>query len=140
MKTVMILIGIIFHTHLFALDLDVEIKNRKSNGSILSCAIFERAEGFPMDSAKRLSGVLAETGQNNVPVCKFKGLASKKYAVAVLEDLNGNGDMDKTFIGIPKEPWGVSNDVPAHTFGPPNFDEAAFQLTTNKTIQIKLKQ
>ncbi|TGL61954.1 DUF2141 domain-containing protein [Leptospira ognonensis] len=139
-KTGIVIAGFlaIFQSQLQAIDLDVEVQRRISNSSIISCAIFESADGFPSDSSKRLLGVIAVIEKENKPICKFKGLALKKYAVAVLEDLNGNGGMDKTMIGMPKEPWGVSNNAPMHTFGPPTFEEASFQLTTNKTIQIKL--
>lgn len=128
----------ISQSQLQAIDLDVEVQSRISNSSTISCAVFESADGFPSDSSKRMLGVRAVIEKENKPVCKFKGLAPKKYAVAVLEDLNGNGGMDKTMIGMPKEPWGVSNNAPMHAFGPPTFEEAAFQLTNNKTIQIKL--
>ncbi|MDZ4726137.1 MAG: DUF2141 domain-containing protein [Leptospira sp.] len=127
-------------SQLYAIDLDVEIQNRKSNSSRISCGLFESPNGFPSDSEKRLMGTIAEVGSNQTPVCRFKGLVAKKYAVAVLEDLNGNGTMDKTLIGFPKEPWGVSNNAPMHTFGPPTFEEANFPLTKNMLIQIKLNQ
>jgi uncharacterized protein (DUF2141 family) len=44
------------------------------------------------------------------------------YAVAVFHDLNGNGRLDRNFIGLPNEPYGFSNDVGRR--GAPNFDGA----------------
>ena len=45
----------------------------------------------------------------------------------VLQDLNNNGKMDKTLIGAPDEPFGISNNVePGMSF--PTFDEAAVTL------------
>jgi uncharacterized protein (DUF2141 family) len=34
-----------------------------------------------------------------------------EYAIAVFVDVNGNGKMDKNFLGIPKEQYGFSNNV-----------------------------
>ena len=45
------------------------------------------------------------------------------YAVAVHHDANANGAMDSNFLGMPKEGYGVSNDVRSR-FRPPRFSEA----------------
>ena len=50
-----------------------------------------------------------------------------KFALLVFHDENGNGRLDKNFIGIPKEPLGFSNRYKPK--GPPSFDRAAFVLT-----------
>ncbi len=123
---------------LLALDLEVEVQNRKSTQSNISCALFEKADGFPTEDQKRFAGTIAEVDNKQRAICRFKGLSAKKYAVAVLEDLNRNGKMDFTFVGLPKEPWGVSNNAPMQTFGPPSFEDSLFQLSTNMSIQVKL--
>lgn len=50
-----------------------------------------------------------------------------KYAVAVYHDLNADGKLNTNFLGIPKEPYGFSNDSMG-MFGPPSFEEAAFKI------------
>ena len=52
-------------------------------------------------------------------------------------DLNGNGEMDTNFLGIPKEPFGFSNNAKGK-LGPPSFDAAAFQVREATEIAIKL--
>ena len=50
-----------------------------------------------------------------------------EYAISVHHDDNDNGKMDTNFIGIPKEPTGLSNcAVPK--FGPPKYKDAAFLI------------
>ncbi len=49
------------------------------------------------------------------------------YAIAVYHDVNGNRKFDKNWIGLPKEPFGVSNN-PRLRLGPPKFKEAAFEV------------
>ncbi|EOQ87760.1 PF09912 family protein [Leptospira yanagawae serovar Saopaulo str. Sao Paulo = ATCC 700523] len=123
-----------------ALDLEVEILNRKSKQSVIRCGIFVSQEGFPSDEKKAVMRVLGVESNQQKTICNFKGLQGKLYAVSVLEDINANGKMETTFVGFPKEPWGVSNDAPMHPFGPPTFEEAGFLLKSNLNIQIKLNQ
>lgn len=33
------------------------------------------------------------------------------YGIAAYHDLNANGQLDRSGLGIPREPWGFSNDV-----------------------------
>lgn len=48
-------------------------------------------------------------------------------AISVHHDSNANGEMDRNFIGIPKEPVGLSNGhVPR--FGPPKFSKAVIEI------------
>lgn len=50
-----------------------------------------------------------------------------RYAVQIYHDENGNGRLERNFIGIPKEGYGFSNDIKPG-FGPPNFDAAAIDM------------
>lgn len=60
-------------------------------------------------------------------VVVFEHLTPGRTAVKVLQDLNGNGKMDKTLIGIPDEPFGLSNNVEPD-MAAPGFDETGFDL------------
>lgn len=138
MKKILItLVCLVSQFPLLAIDLVVEIQNRKSSQSEILCGIYVSQEGFPTDPSKRLLGVTG-TKEGTKTFCRFKTLSPKTYSVSVLEDLNGNKKMDSTFVGFPKEPWGVSQNAPMHVFGPPTFAEASFILEADKTIQIKL--
>ena len=60
------------------------------------------------------------------------------YAVSVFHDENMNQKLDKNFVGVPNEGYGASNN-PKKKMGPPNFDEAKFQLSgTEQSVEIKL--
>ena len=54
-----------------------------------------------------------------------------EYALKVFHDENGNNELDTRIFGIPKERYGFSNNVRG-TFGPPEYDEAAFNLNSPK--------
>ena len=61
------------------------------------------------------------------------------YAAAAYHDENGNGKLDKNWIGMPKEGFGVSNS-PKMFLGPPDHEEAAFQVQgAHAPVDIKLK-
>jgi uncharacterized protein (DUF2141 family) len=60
------------------------------------------------------------------------------YAIAVFHDANGNGQLDRSFLGLPSEPYGFSNDVGRR--GPPNFEAARIVVkepTTTIVIPIR---
>jgi len=71
--------------------------------------------------------------------CLFVDVPDGTHAVAVAADLNGNRKLDVNFLGIPKEPWGVSNNVRPRLRAP-RFDEAAFTVSSgrDRTIDVRL--
>jgi uncharacterized protein (DUF2141 family) len=70
-------------------------------------------------------------------IVTYYGLKDGVYAVAMIHDENGNGQLDTNFIGIPTEGLGVSNN-PRLT-GKPGFDEAKFNIRGNTSITITAK-
>ena len=70
--------------------------------------------------------------------CRFDGLESGDYAVAVSQDFNGNRETDTNFFGIPTEPWGVSNNV-RPTLRAPTFEEAKVRITPGVDVTIDVK-
>ena len=60
------------------------------------------------------------------------------YAMAIYHDRNANRDFDKTGLGLPAEPWGLSNN-PRGLFGPPPIEKALFEVTEDgATVEIEL--
>ena len=71
---------------------------------------------------------------------EFTDLKEGTYAVAVIDDQNGNTKLDKDFLGIPEEGFGISNNpIVSITTGTPNFEDASFSLTEDRTIEIDMK-
>lgn len=50
-----------------------------------------------------------------------------RYAVVVMQDLDGDGRLRRGLAGMPLEPVGFANDAPLR-FGPPAFDDAAVEI------------
>jgi uncharacterized protein (DUF2141 family) len=65
--------------------------------------------------------------------------SSGQFAVVVYHDENANQKFDKSGLGFPKEPYGISND-PAIRLGPPPIDKALFEVATaGASVEIKLR-
>ena len=62
---------------------------------------------------------------------------SGEYAISIIHDKNSNGRLDTNFIGIPKEPFGFSNN-PKLRLGPPSFSDVKFAYNGGETIDISL--
>ncbi len=97
---------------------------RNTHGLVQAC-LTSAPRHFPDcdrdPAAKRMT---VHAGSNLV--LEFDGVPPGTYAVAVLHDENGNGRVDKMLM-IPREGFGFSRDAPVR-MGPPQFDDAAFDL------------
>jgi uncharacterized protein (DUF2141 family) len=124
-----------------AADLTVTVDNLRSNqGQVILCVFSadssERGEfpdcikGKPVRSA---TGVIS----GGKTVMTFNGLKDGVYAVAIIHDENGNGQLDTNFLGIPAEGVGVSTNP--SVFGKPRFEQGQFALQGKAAITIEAK-
>jgi len=71
---------------------------------------------------------------------EFPDIQYGTYAVALFHDINGNGEMDKNFVGIPSEPYAFSQK-PRTKWRLPKFHEIQFEFThTNQILKTRLKK
>lgn len=110
----------------------LSITARKFHGARgnAAIAIYSSADGFPDAPEKAVRKVLAPIVDDSATAV-INDLEPGTYAVVVLHDENGNGKMDKSLIGRPKEGYGVSNNARPRAFGPPSFRDAAFVLDSS---------
>ncbi len=66
----------------------------------------------------------------------FSDVPPGTYAVAVFQDMNGNGRLDRTPLGLPLEPYGFSND--AGRLRRPSFPAASVQVT-HRDLRIGIR-
>ncbi|MCB1690818.1 MAG: DUF2141 domain-containing protein [Halioglobus sp.] len=57
-----------------------------------------------------------------------------EYALSVFYDRDDDGELDTNFIGIPKEPVALSNNV-VPKFGPPSYSDAVFSVGAEPVTQ-----
>ena len=119
----------------------VEVKNIKKAGEI-HVAVYDNAEAFEADRGEKggaapgiVEGtiVMVEAGTSTFEY----ELPAGQYAVGIFHDVNLNNKMDNNFLGLPKEQYGFSNNARA-LFGPPSFEDAAFELkgVTKQSIDL----
>jgi uncharacterized protein (DUF2141 family) len=110
---------------------------RESEGRLMiQVANSEKGFEFSEDSAAPppvAISQLAEAGEMTFEVTLPPGI----YGARVLHDLNGNGEMDSNFVGMPKEPWAFSNNATGR-LGPAKWQDAKFEISGNTAVEIRL--
>ncbi len=101
--------------------------------------IFSSDQGFPFsDTSEVQSGCTQIKGSSLTK--QFYGLKPGNYAVAVIDDQNGNHKLDRNFLGIPQEGFGISNNpIVSITTGAPKFRDSSFSVRKNTIIKIFMK-
>ena len=112
-------------------NLTVTISLRGSGGHILvSLHTEESFNKKPID-------VASLEIKDGKAIATFNHLAPGEYGVVVLHDKNDNKQMDFEPNGMPKEAFGISNNV--MLMGPPQWNDAKFKVgSTPVEIEIRL--
>ncbi|MBD2140794.1 DUF2141 domain-containing protein [Anabaena sp. FACHB-1250] len=120
-------------------SLTVVVNGIRNQTGEICMRVYNSEKGFP-DNAKSevKSGCTKITGNSIKQV--FSGLKPGNYAVAVVDDQNGDHKLNKDFFGIPEEGFGISrNPIVSISTGTPKFKNARFKVDKNTTINIFLK-
>ena len=123
---------ILFAFQLSAAILDIEVQGI-TKGGILNLEISSYKETFESDGGD--TGVAARI-QERVSKGSYQrsfDIPPGTYAVKLHIDENENGKLDTNFLGIPKEQYGISNNILLL-----NFKRASFVIDDYKKIQIDL--
>lgn len=114
----------------------VSVDGPKSASCPLFVALYRDAKSWLSDEPFRYQIGSMKSGAGRV---QFRDLPSGKYAIVAFCDQNGNGKLDETLLGIPKEPYGFSNGREGvHHM---DFEEGSFaisQADTERRIRILL--
>jgi uncharacterized protein (DUF2141 family) len=138
MKKIILTIAILFSgiLHMNAqetFNLTVNIAGLNTDKGSLLVGVYSTKENFLKKPFK--SDIIKIINKKSMVI--FKEIPKGEYAVSFVHDENDNKKMDTNFIGIPKEDFGCSNNATGF-MGPPKYEDAKFQLTKNKTINIKI--
>ena len=114
--------------------LTVEITNVTSKEGQIILAIYNSSENYDkriaFQEVKLQPEVDTVTFETNVP--------AGEYLVMLVHDINKNGKLDTSFIGMPKEPVGLSNYDGKGI--PGKFKKHKFTVSEDLTVTIPLKQ
>jgi uncharacterized protein (DUF2141 family) len=104
-----------------AATVEVEVEGAEAGGGPVLVALCQGGlSGAACGQGDRTETVRGEA------VVTFQGVAPGVYAVAAFQDTNRSGQLDRTALGLPLEPYGFSGEVGRRAR--PDFRDAAFAL------------
>ena len=83
-------------------SLTITISNISPRGGILRLGLYDAA-GYPHDDNPIASADVTVTG--TVMTVTLKDIPPGRYAIESLQDINGNGKMDSSWLGLPGALW-----------------------------------
>lgn len=119
-------------------NLTVQIDNIESTSGVIWVGVYDSADTFlDKDKAILKRVEIRHSGSLSLRISNLS--YGKDYAVAVLHDINNNGDLDRNFFGIPTEPFAFSGRIQS-SWRAPRFDEVKFRINHyNQTLRLHLK-
>lgn len=121
-------------------EVSVRVSGLKNQASTLCIAVFDSATGFPKSEHSRATTTVPVDAENEefsvaLPV-------NQSVAIAVFQDLNGDGKLTKNGFGLPIEPYGFSNNARG-LLGPPSFSQAMITIFDQRDpaecVEIELR-
>lgn len=108
--------------------LEVVVTNIKEIKGSLRASLFTNESKFLKEEYR--GQVVKVTGQSMTIL--FESLPAGVFALSVIHDENENNELDKNFMGIPKEGFAFGNNA-LGSFGPPAFDKTTVSLKQGLT-------
>lgn len=113
---------------------EVTVKNIQELKGTIRMAVYSGEDNFMQK--KLTSKNVNVTGKEVIVV--FENVKPGEYAISTYHDVDNNNELNTGFMGIPKEPYGFSNDARG-TFGPPTYEKAKFNVTGDTKTSIKVE-
>ena len=104
----------------------VAISNFRNSEGLAQVTLYDREDEFLSEDSATAQKVRVEI-EGEKATAEFAGIQPGNYAIALMHDEDGDGEMKKNLIGIPKEGIGMSNDAKPK-FGPPKWEDAVFEV------------
>jgi len=128
---------ILFSLVLFALQekgfyISIEVKEVK--GKIFVAVYDSEMNYMIVNEASYIKSIKVRQSHESI----FIPLDAGIYAIAVFQDLDNNQSLTTNFLGMPKEPYGFSNDSKGFS-GPPDYSVTAMRVEQGESYSIKLQ-
>ena len=115
-------------------SLVVNVSGIKAGEGDVRVGVFDAEEAFPNGTG--ITGVELAADAETMRI-EVTGLSPGRYAISVMQDLNGNKKLDTNFFGSPKEPYGFSGKWKS---GRASFEDALIELVSGGSeISIRMK-
>ncbi|MBB4079468.1 uncharacterized protein (DUF2141 family) [Lewinella aquimaris] len=116
--------------------LDLEILSSTAGGKVY-VAVYDSPDGFENEeSISTASRELTASAQSAELALQVP--TEGDYVIAVFQDLNDNGTLDRNFIGVPTEPYGFGK-LPPSKWRAPEFGEVATTVAGGGRMKIEVR-
>jgi uncharacterized protein (DUF2141 family) len=114
-------------------SLKISVNNVKVGKGSIVVEIYDKQDYF---FKKSIAKKIVKATDKNLDV-SFE-LQQGTYAIAIYQDENENKLFDRNFLGLPKEPYGLSNNFKP-LFSAPTFKDCKFVLEQPTALSIHLR-
>ncbi|MCK0130202.1 DUF2141 domain-containing protein [Flavobacteriaceae bacterium F08102] len=116
-------------------ELTITIKNIKVLEGKIRIGVFNKSENFLKREAAIKHYYI--TIKNTTETIIINDLPKGDYGFSMFHDKNSDDEFNRNFLGIPKEPYGFSNNV-TPTFSAPSYEQCKFSLMEDRIIEVAL--
>jgi MipA family protein len=116
-----------------ATDISVQVANLPSQGTVV-LQIYDDPNSFGIFRNPAIEARYTIEPDQSYTI---SGVPDGEVALLVYVDQNSNGALDRNFIGIPREPVGLSNNYQPK--GPPSFQRAAFTVEAGSSTRLNIE-
>lgn len=118
-------------TRAVAAPVRIEIHGVVKSAGTVHIALFHDEKSWDSEDADSTVQVPAVPGTTVAQL----DLPPGDYAFFIYDDVNGNGKLDKTWLGFPDEPYAFSNNVKLG-LSKPSFSELKFTVSAQGADQV----
>ena len=96
--------------------------------------------GWPTGEDAEYIRVVPVSGHDGMIEISIDDVPFGIYAISLFHDVNADNDMNRSAIGMPLEPWGMSNNAMG-LMSAPTFEQASFVVNSPTTlIELDLRR
>jgi uncharacterized protein (DUF2141 family) len=115
----------------------IEVSTFRNMRGVLGCQLYNSSVGFPDKWPTDPSFNKRVPVSGTTTTCTFPNMAPGTYAAAVIHDENSNNKLDKNFLGVPTEGYGISNNH-THALRRPTWDESKLVVNGATTVTTRV--
>ena len=117
--------------------ISVEVISSTTGGKVYVAA-YDSQDGFKNEDFIANASVALD-GSDKRTELDLRVPESGRYVIAAFQDMNGNGELDRNFFGVPTEPYGFSK-LPPTKWRSPSFTEISTQVEGADKLKIEVRR
>jgi uncharacterized protein (DUF2141 family) len=139
MKLFFLIFFAFFNSKNIATEIPVKITGIKSGEGQILVSVFEDSKFFLEDKGMVWKEKFVLKKNQNELIIRIPISKTEKMGIAVFQDVNSNGKLDKHFLGYPIEPYGFSGKV-SSKLRSPKWEEVSFDVKSTVEKLSKNKE